>query len=437
MSNTDVWTVDSAVYEYAKQTAKARTSAQWAKWMINPDSVNLWTTYNSAQNANWEDAWFEKELGGFFNGPSVNGSPAYEVTQNAYYMYCWFKNHGYSERQILTYLTVCWNECRMGMGSWEGNLAPYSFSNNPASLIGFTASSIAESGTHYNNNWYSNGSIVPASPNATFMDEETHITYSLPRPAGSWESFQGWGIRTYTDPDTGFEKAYLVNGQPVFLESPNKYCVIGYGIVQWTNWTRLVRHANICVPTYGGQNWQFNATLQLMTLETERSIAMNTDATGQSSPSYEGEWVNANATSAFFTYNGVNYHYPTSCTWDNWATGGYNTWVESKCADLGITDANTINSFKQLMSFDILGRCYLHSSHYNTNYSALNTQIVYFAGAIAYWNANGGADIRDVPRPRDIPTCELDKYHVSQGNMIALLSSDNNRRCKRVRTILL
>ena len=437
MSSYDVWTIDDSVYEYARSQAKARAKAQWDRWFADPNSVNLWTTYNTAQNANWQDPWLEKELGGFFNGPSVNGSLAYEVTQNAYPMFCWFKYHGYSDYCIQTLLTVCWNECRMGMGSWEGNLCPYSFSNNPSSLIGFSANSIAESGTHYDNNWYQNSSKIPGSYTSSVMDEVTHITYQVYRQPGSWAAYNRWEIDTYTDPDTGLERVRLDgDGNPEFyIPSNTRYCVIGYGIVQWTNWTRLVRHARLAAPNYGGNHWQFNATLQLMTLEKERQISMSTAPADQSLPSYEGEWVNSYATRAYFTYNGTEYHYPYACTWDNWASGGYLSWVETKCADLGITNPNTIENYKQLITFDILGRCYLHSSHYNTNFSNLSSQRNYFKGAINYWNNSW--DILDVPRARDIPNTELDNLHIQAVAQDLAMATTNKRRGKRVCTILL
>ena len=66
----------------------------------------------------------------------------------------------------------------------------------------------------------------------------------------------------------------------------------------------------------------------------------------------------------------------------------------------------------------------------------LSSQILYFTGAIAYWNSNGW-DILDVPRPRDIPTCELDNLHIQAVAKDLIITTTNNRRCKRVRTILL
>lgn len=438
MSSYNDWTVDTSHYELATTLARARSQAQWNRWMNDPTSVNLWITPWTTQNPNWEDAWFETERGGFYNGAGTTASPdAYEVTQNAYFIYCWLKYKGYHQYCILTLLTIIWNECNMGMGSWENSLCPYSFtfSTNPSSLIGWTPTRIGESGTNYNYGWHLNGAIIPAST-AYALDEVTHVQYSLTRPQGSWEAYNQWEIDTYTDPDTGLERVRLVNGNPVFHESPNRLCAIGYGIVQWTNWTRLVQHAEMAFPNYGGSNWQFNATLQLMTMEWERATAMATDPSQQYGGSYHGEWVNNNATSAYLTINGVNYRYPSACSWDDWASGVHLAWVEETCATLGITDANTIIAYKQLMTFDIICRCYLHAGDaYHNNFNNLRDQRIYFAGAMTYWQANGYGDVRDIPRARELPVTELDQYHLSQSELVCCFLNNPMMRRRRRRVI--
>ena len=438
MSNTEVWTIDNAIYEYAKQNAKARSQKQWSNWMTDPNSVNLWITQFTEQNPNWYDPWFENELDGFYNGAATASSPeAYEVTQNAYFIYCWLQAKGYGDYAIQAFLTVVWNECRMGMGCWEGKLCPWSFnsSTSPQSLIGFIPYRTGESGSNYDNDWYQNQQLIQGSY-ASALDEVTHITYTKYRPSGSWAAYHHWELQTYTDPDTGLERVTLVDGEPVFYITPGtQYAAIGYGMVQWTNWTRLVIHANMCVPTYGINNWQFNSTLQLMVLEWERQTAMSTPASQQYGGDYHGEWVNNNAPQANFVYNGVIYYYPASCSWDDWADGTCLLWVESKCAELGITDEGTIDYYKRLITIDIICRCYLHAgSAYHDNFSRLQDQNLYFGGAISYWNDHGGGDIADVPRPRDIPDTELDKYHLSQRSFMML--AENRRRRKRVVTIL-
>lgn len=446
MSVTNDWTIDTSHYELATTLAKARSQAQWERWMNDPTSVNLWITPWTTQNPNWNDPWFETERGGFYNGPGTTASPdAYEVTQNAYFIYCWLKYKGYNNYCILALLTIIWNECNMGMGSWENSLCPHSFtfSTNPSSLIGWIPTRIGESGTNYNYGWHAiiNGTfrIVPEIEAARALDEVTHIQYSLPRPAGSWESYNQWELDTYTDPDTGLERVLLVDNHPVFHESPNRLCAIGYGMVQWTNWTRLVKHAELAYPNYGGGHWQFNATLQLMTLEKERQIAMASTPAQQSQPTYDGEWRNTGATNAYFTYNGTNYNYPYSCTWDNWAAGNHMTWVQSKCEELGITNQSTINVYKLLITFDIFCRCYLHAGdYYHDRFSTLSAQRTYFAGAITYWESNGFGDVRDIPRARELPTTELDQYHLSQSELVCcFLNNSKTRRKRRVCSILL
>ena len=97
MSNYDDWTISADHYELARTEAKKRAKKQWDKWMNDPTSINLWITYNSTQNTNWENPWLERELYGLYNGPSDPASPlAYEVTQNAYMEYCFWKWKGHA-----------------------------------------------------------------------------------------------------------------------------------------------------------------------------------------------------------------------------------------------------------------------------------------------------------------------------------------------------
>ena len=136
--------------------------------------------------------------------------------------------------------------------------------------------------------------------------------------------------------------------------------------------------------------------------------------------------------SANFVYNGTIYNYPYNCTWDNWASGGHLSWVEEKCSQLGITSQSQIENFKHLITIDIFCRCYLHAgSAYHDSYNRLQTQRLYFGSAIAYWNANGGGDIRHVPRPRDIPVTELDQYHMNKATLVSAILTPTNKRRKR------
>lgn len=439
MSNTEDWTISAAHYEYAKQEAKKRAKKQWDKWMNDPKSINLWITYNRVQNTAWDNPWIEKELGGLYNGPSVPASPlAYEVTQNAYMEYCFWKWKGHARYSAIAMLTIDWNETRMAHGSWEYSnsrymIAPYNASNNPNSLIGFDANRSAEGMASYT--WFVNGAIVPSWTD-TFFDESNHQTYSLTAPAGSWDAVKKRYIKTYTD-DEG-EHPVIEDGHLVFshdIVNPNQlyaYEVVGYGIVQWTAFGRLVRHARSAFPGYGGDHWQYNGTLQLFVLDWERKTAMNTTPENQHLPTYQGEWVNSYATRAVFEHNGTQYHYPYSCTWDYWASDGPVTWCRNKCAELGITNAATIDEHCRQLMLDIMGACYLHSGYYRISFSNVRTQSRYFGGAIDYWDANGGFDVKDIPRPRDIPTTtELDQYHMNKATLVSAILTPTNKRRKR------
>ena len=431
MSNTTVWTIDPTIYEYARTQAKARAAAQWSRWMTDPNSVNLWTAYNSAQNQTWIDPWFEKELGGNFNGPSTgSGDPAYELTQNAYMIYAWMLYHGYCREAIISLLTVNQHETNMTAGSWEDFVSPYAASNDPSSLIGYDAERTGQS--PYNYTWYLHGTIVPSWTD-TFYDESNHQTYSLTAPAGSWDAVKKHYIDTYMG-DDNFEHPYIPLRFNRTIVNPNQlyaYDYIGYGIVQWTAWSdTLVRHAEMCYPGYGGKHWQWNYTFQLMILEWERAQAMATPSEDQQG-TYYGEWINTAATNASFIHNGVQYNYPTECTWDQWASGDPVTWVQTKCADIGVTDQQLIEYYTRQLMIDVFARCYLHASAYHTSWSDMTTQSAYFAGAVDYWNNNGGGDIHDVPRARDLPATELDQFHISNSELISCILTNNKREVRR------
>lgn len=431
MSNTEDWTINPEHYEYAKTEAKKRANEQWNKWMTDPNSINLWETYNTTQRQGWVNPWIEHELYGLYNGPGTAQSPlAYEVTQNAYNEYCFWKWKGHGRYATIAMLVIDWNETRMAHGAWQDYLSPYPASNNPVSLIGFNA----EGTTPGSANWCSRG--AQCTWTATFFDEYEHRTYSLPAADGSWDAVKKYYIDTYWDEETGFERVVKPLQFNRNLVNPDQYYQwgsVGYGIVQWTWWTRLVKHANIAFPGYGGKHWQFNGTLQLLVLDWERKTAMATSPADQHLPTYDGEWIDDNGGGGCFIHNNVKYYYGQNCTWDDWANDIPVTWCRNKCAELGITNPETIETYCYQLMLDIMGGCYLHNPTFYENYlSYVITQARYFAGAVDYWDANGGWDVRDIPRPRDIPSTELDKYHTSQGELIAIISKGGNKkRCRR------
>ena len=60
---------------------------------------------------------------------------------------------------------------------------------------------------------------------------------------------------------------------------------------------------------------------------------------------------------------------------------------------------------------DIWRACYVHSPYNDFNFQAISR---YILAAIEYWDSlNDTGYINDIPRPRDIPYCDLDYYHIT------------------------
>ena len=444
MSNTTVWTVDNTIYEYAKQTMKSRVSSQWEKWLADPNSINLWQTYNSVLNTNWDDPWYESELWGIYNGPSRGGSdPAYEMTQNMYSIYNWLKYKGYNRYAMIAFIMCGIWETTLTGGIWEDRISPYpAYASNHNGLIGFNAASLAQSSNNYT--WYNPSGIIPAWT-ASFTDESTGVDYELTADAGSWDAVRKFYIATYED-EFGHRHPIIPLRFDRDSDNPSAYYhydYVGYGLVQWTPWNVLVRHAGLWYPNYGNKHWQLNLTAQLMVLEWERIDAMdkspNDQWAGEGHP-YYGEWVDSNATRAFFNYQGGKYHYNGSCTWDNWANDGFVSWVQTRCSQLGITSEGTIERCTREIAITIFEYCYLHAHHTSDSIKTVWNKTSYIAGAIDYWDSNGGFNPLDIPRPRDLPHTELDDLHIQEYNkMIMFIQTPTTRKKvkKRVSAILL
>lgn len=421
MSNTTVYPLDTSVshpiYEQARADAQARAKTQWETW-----NFNLWDTYNSTINPAWVDPWYEYETGPVYNGPSTGGDdPAYEQTQNAYYVYCWLRFKGYDAFTIAAMLASFTQESWISGGPWEKYVHPYAGTGQApyASLVGFDAQSTL---SEMSRTWYeSGGGLSPAYTCESKYDEYTQ-TYvgGETFPAGSYNAA------------THAEHEYYVYFDPQFPDvpyrrvreyaSPTRH-IGGYGLVQWTPFTKLPTIAE-ATTTDGSKHWQLNATLHLMILEAQRYQAMN-----HTSTPYWGEWVNANASAASFTHSGTTYQYGAACTWDDFADG---TALANKIAQMAqqyhisMTDSDCLE-----LMVSIWDKCY---EKYGYDWSYMETRAKYWLAAVRYWEANGGWDVRDIPRARDIPTCELDNYHI---NPKILLMLSGRRKRKSVRTILL
>lgn len=457
MSNTTDYTVNPLVYEYARQEAKARAREQW-----ETENFNMWTTYNQTLNPDWKDPWFESETAGIYNGPSTGpGDPAWEMTQNLYMAYCWLMYKGYNKYSAMALMLSAIQESTITGGLWEqtqhfsaNNLLA---SNHPySSLIGFDATQTAESGYAYT--WYYGGT-KPAYDNGTIVTWTAEFTdysgyrWTKQAVAGSWDAVMEYPIKT---------KRVMIDGvglreMPVEYESGNLVFDTdrpragrgdgrGYGFCQWTPWNKLPRLCAYAANqgdvnfTDGNKHWQVNASLQLAIWEYERYLSMTTP---QSGSSYMGQWIDSNAAilgdyGAYFSwpYPGTGYtrhYYGQSISWDDFAAGTYLTWFENylqTMADPPTTEED-IDWCRRQLALAIYRACFLQATYADFNFQVKSKYII---SAFNYWG--NGWDIRDVPRPRDIPHSELDAYHGTPiRTMIAL--TQGRRRCKNVCSVLL
>lgn len=431
MSNTTVFPTDPAVanpiYEQARADAKARAAEQWST-----ENFDMWTTYNTDLNPDWIDPWFEHELGGIYNGPSTGpDDPAYEMTQNLYMIYCWLKYKGWHNYAITAFTAGTIQSSTMTGGLWQSMVHPYE------SLVGFNANAITGNTRRYP--WYIGSSI--AYWEQTVRDEylEQDVTLTA---TGTWDAVRKYDIamtaesiggHIYIRPD--YNGGVHWNTQSAGHGYPND--TVGYGLVQWTNYTIIPPKATLaglqqCDGWYeGGRHWQLNLTFQLMIMEWERQQAMSGQP--QTGSDYMGEWVDANATSAYIQkeINGqiVNIRYPQTCTWDFWKNDSPLQIFAQYAAQqyqISLTDWD----LRHIM-MDIFRVCYIHSGYVDFDFE---TKTQYILNAIRYWENNGSWDVKDIPRPRDLPECELDKYHISTEMLLLILG---RRKKHSERTILL
>ena len=423
MSNTTVYPLDTSVsypiYEQARTNAKARAAAQWTN-----ENFNMWTTYNTTLNPDWVDPWFEHELSAIYNGPGTTASPdSYEMTQNLYMIYCWLKYKGWSDYAITAFTTGTIQASTMTGGLWQSMIHPY------ASLEGFNASAIFANNAG-RSPWYIGTDI--ATWTAEAYDEYTQETVYLTAGAGSWDAVRKYKILMTAESIEGH--IYIRPEYPLTFNRTSgaatgyQQMELGYGLVQWTNYDRLITKAGL-VAQDGDKHWQLNLTLQLMVLEFEREQAMTHQGQQQGSD-YLGEWVDDNADDAYIEINGGIYHYPySSCTWNDWR----DDLPVQRFADYMLsTHGIELTLWQKIhMMMDIFRVCYIHSPYADFDFE---TKSRYVWNAIQYWNNNGGWDVRDIPRPRDIPESELDKYHISKAQLLLMVG---RRKKHGVRTILL
>ena len=283
MSSTTVFPTDPAIanpiYEQARADAKARAAKQWST-----ENFNMWLTYNTTLNdaqhnpdMPWEDPWFEHELGGIHNGPGTPQSlDAYEITQNLYMIYCWLKYKNWHNYAITAFTAGTIQSSTMTGGLWQSMVHPY------GTLIDFNAASTT--GNRTRGDWHIGTEIAQWTANA--YDEYLEQDVSLTAAVGSWDAVRKYPIkmeavsiggRIYIRPEypLTFNRSAAGSGYPGDT--------LGYGLVQWTNYTILPPKARLtgleqCPGWYdGGCHWQLNLTFQLMIMEWESFTIRRSD----------------------------------------------------------------------------------------------------------------------------------------------------------------
>lgn len=454
---------NKAIFELARTKAKERVKIHWLNFMLDRQNACMWKDYNTELNPNWIDPWFEHETYGIENDPATD----YQITQNMYMIYCWLSAKGYNIYSMTAIITNAIHESTLTGGSWEltPNVPGYPpISKHPySSLIGYDATSTVENPQSYT--WYTGGyapayagSIITWTANFT---DYTGTVWSLSAAPGSWDACMRYPIKTELISIHGAIREMPVgyeSGQLQFNRNVARGDGRGYSLVQWTPWTKLPA---TCAHAYlsdgkeyfneANRHWQLNLSLILAMLEYQREIAMN----GQDG-TYYAQWVNRN--SAHETSYGAFYQFPYnpsstagrryykhSTTWDDFASGVYLTWFESDVADYieelrsqgaALPSDDDIAWCRRMLAMTIWMSCYIQT-YYADDFGLRNISDYVFQ-AITYWNANGGYDIFDVPRPRDIPNCELDQYHVTPENWQVIQAVHARRRkSKNVRAIFL
>lgn len=249
----------------------------------------------------------------------------------------------------------------------------------------------------------------------------------------------------------------------------------GYGMCQWTPWTRMPLtfasgYNDYHIGQYKDANkhWQMNGTLHLMLWELQRYI--NGFDYGGLIPGghYYGEWINSRPKAAdikvsdeasgrdhayfIYPYQSNNLHNPalwymwtTNITWDQYARGDYlaatNELIEyadeyaqtHSQASRPMTSAEAEWCRRQ-MALGIYRSAFLQVEYEDYGFQEITD---YIMRAWNYWDqhpiaGDQGWSVMDIPRPRDIPYCELDMYHIEFPAFFA----NKKRRRKHGSTIL-
>lgn len=395
--------IDNDRFELGRQMMKERVAAHW--FSLN---WNRWKEYNTELNPTWTDPWFESDLAG---NPAPDNDPDNRMLQNLYGLYCWLSWKGYNKYAMVGLLTSSIQESTMSGGLWEGGWHPYP-GTYPQGWVGYDAT---RPGIGYNETyrWYSSLQWYDSSGNIaqwtdSAYDPYTQQTVSLSAANGSGIAVRKWKIKMerWQDPDDPEVMWY----RPVYpltwdytRQDPAGYPMGarggGYGLAQFTPWTNIV---NACagIDPDGAKHWQCNLTLQLMALEYLWEDMNDWNEHG----------FNANDPPGWYDPRNGNYIEFTQMpiTWQQWRDGEFLPFVDSWCESNNITGEDA-DWCRRYLSLSIYRCCFLKATYADFNFQQKSLWII---SAINYWEANGGWDVMDIPRPRDIKFSELDMYHL-------------------------
>ena len=438
------WTISTSIFDYARNAWKRRIAEYWQSL-----NFNMWKTFNTELNPDWIDPWWEKEVGSYENLPpddpdDPDDLTGYKICQNLYGIYCWLKYKGYHRYAMIGIMTHAIQESSASGGAWEGGYHPFRTYVDDGGSDVFSPS--IYSTTLYSARWYTgsalNGTIVP--PYTAYQTYQGQ-TIAKTSNAGDWAGVvQPSAFAINVNPDTG----QVTAGNWIYSSATAYHGAGGgYGLLQWTLWTKLARLGNECAPN-GSLHWQLSPTMQLLILERERYWAMNPPIGGE----YLGEWVNTQAAlGGFQTYpagNRITYQAITgenSLPWartgqvsymnDGWVAA-VNQQIESVAPDFTPADKDWLRRQTAISLWD-WGFEKFHYDLSDMLARNMKTTSLYVESAIDYWETLNQDDdyILDIPHPRDIPfgSFELDSYH---SEIILLMTPFGRRKRKNARTIL-
>lgn len=328
---------------------------------------------------------------------------------------------------------------------------------------------------------------------ATYTDFRNH-TWRLTADAGTWDCvkqypialgryfIEGYGKRTMPEgscqrisvdpevwtilPDDQASLRFNQSDSAAYYQGDGR----GYGICQWTPWTNLPRTLEAGYDDYhigqyrdAAKHWQISGTMHLMMWELERYIN-GFDYGGLIPGAYLGQWINSNPNAgnqdnknpmaAYFMYPYDGSHldqswkwfmWTTNITWDQFArddflaaTNELIEYADQYAQQHGWTSGPMTSAdaewCRRQMAMGIYRSAYIQTTYGDFDFPEITD---YIMRAWNYWDqhpiaGDQGWSVMDIPRPRDIPYCELDMYHIEFPSVLA----NKKRRRKHGSTIL-